>query len=494
MFLSLSGLQVQQKIVCVVVFLKKTLGNRRIVSDLSASTVQTVITQLFGLAIFYITSRYLSKEDYGELNWSTATGSTILAFASLGLDLVLVKLIASGKHAATMGGIHLFHNIYTGLLLCGIFALWHHLLPGGRQHHAIFFIVFINLTVSNVANSLKLTLNGLEKYKLMAIVALCTNVAKFALVFLLYLTHLFTVLNVVYAFIGAAVVELSLSYYYAGRSVGVYIKPVLLVQEYRAFVVKSLPQLAVVIFDSALARIDWILLGIISTAAITAEYSFAYRIFELSKLPLLIIAPVLLTRFSKLFNTDSEMDGKKVREIELFFGLEMFAAMLIPIALVSVWSPLMDLLTDHKYGAVNETTYMILSVCIPMHYIINFLWTMAFAQGQLKTLMYITIASSALNVVLNCVLIPVLGGIGSAWAFSASTLLQLALYTRLVKQKQVKLNGRVCLLAFTNAVLAVLMARYLFQHVVARCATALLAYGILAFATKQVNLKSIRQH
>lgn len=494
MFLSLPALQVQQKFVCVIVFLKKTLGNRKIVSDLSASTVQTVITQLFGLAIFYITSRYLSKEDYGELNWSTATGSTILAFASLGLDLVLVKLIASGKHAATMGGIHLFHNICSGLLLCVIFALWHYLLPYGKQHHAIFFIVFVNLTISNVANSLKLTLNGLEKYGRMAITALWTSATKFVLVFLLYIAHLFTVLNVVYAFIGAAVVELSLSYYYAGRSAGAYIKPVLLVQEYRALVMRSLPQLAVVIFDSALARIDWILLGIISTAAITAEYSFAYRIFELSKLPLLIIAPVLLTRFSKLFNTDNDMDEKKIREIQLFFGLEMFVSMLIPVALVCVWSPLMDLLTDHKYGAVNETTYMILSACIPMHYIINFLWTMAFAQGQLKTLMYITIASSALNVVLNCALIPVWGGIGSAWAFLASTLLQLTLYTRLVRQKQVKLNGRVCLLAFMNALLAVLMARYLFQHAAARCATALITYGILAFATKQLNLKSIRQH
>ena len=69
--------------------MNKTTGNpgkQKLVRDISANTVQTLITQVFGFVIFYITSKYLSKDEFGEFNWAIAIGSTIIATASLGLD------------------------------------------------------------------------------------------------------------------------------------------------------------------------------------------------------------------------------------------------------------------------------------------------------------------------------------------------------------------------------------------------------------------------
>jgi hypothetical protein len=44
--------------------------SRKFFRDISASTLQVLINQLLGLAVFLFLSICLSKDHYGELNWS----------------------------------------------------------------------------------------------------------------------------------------------------------------------------------------------------------------------------------------------------------------------------------------------------------------------------------------------------------------------------------------------------------------------------------------
>lgn len=69
---------------------------KRFFKDISASAVQIGVTQVANLLIFYLISKYISKEDFGFYNWSMAVSSTIITVLSLGMDLVYVKRIASG--------------------------------------------------------------------------------------------------------------------------------------------------------------------------------------------------------------------------------------------------------------------------------------------------------------------------------------------------------------------------------------------------------------
>src|SRR5690606_36590986 len=64
---------------------------------------------------------------------------------------------------------------------------------------------------------------------------------------------------------------------------------------------EAMPQYLVVIFDSSLSRIDIILMGFITTHALTGEYGFAYRAFEISRLPIVIIAPIIMAKFARVF-------------------------------------------------------------------------------------------------------------------------------------------------------------------------------------------------
>lgn len=468
------------------------MNSSKLFKDLSFNVVQTGLTQLAGLVIFYVLSRYTTKSEFGIYNWSTAVGSTIIAIASLGLDLVLVKRIAAGQDAKLIAGIHLLHTliIASGIILT--VCLLQILLPDLLQYHFILLLILTQLIINNVANSLKFSLTGLEAFNSLAIISVLLNMVKLTIVFVLLLNHYFSLKTVIYGFTFASCIELAAAYYFISKKVRSYIKPKFRKEVYIGFIVESLPQLGIVLFDSALARIDWILLGLFSTAAITGEYVFAYKFFELSKLPLLILAPVLLTRFSKLFQPDVVITEEKIKSIQKFFNLEMFIAFLIPIFMVCAWSNLIDLITGNKYGAVNRITYAILALCIPLHFMINFLWTMGFAQSQLKLIMYITIGVSIFNTVVNILLIPIWGSNGAALAFLAGTLLQFVIYRSKVERKKLPINlitaAKLALIATGSVILSIFIIPNTFLSGI----FAVFFYVGVCLTTKIVRLNEIK--
>ena len=92
------------------------MGHKKLFHDLSASTLQVVLNQLFGLLIFYLLSRYLDKRDFGELNWSIASLTLITTLFTLGTDILIVKRIASGNDVSQTGGLHMSHTLLTAVI------------------------------------------------------------------------------------------------------------------------------------------------------------------------------------------------------------------------------------------------------------------------------------------------------------------------------------------------------------------------------------------
>ena len=167
--------------------------------------------------------------------------------------------------------------------------------------------------------------------------------------------------------------------------------------------------------------------------------------------------------------------------------------MFIPIILVTCWSPLIDYFTDNKYGKVNEINYLLLALCIPLTAIINFLWTMGFVQGQLKTIMFITIFVSLINIIGNIILIPLLGSTGSSITFLVSTILQLFLYVKYIKQQQIQLKLLDILKIIILAFLAILASKFLIYNIIFVPIVAVFIYIFLFFITQQINWKQINQ-
>jgi O-antigen/teichoic acid export membrane protein len=333
----------------------------KLISDISASGLQTLLNQFISLIIFYFTSRYLSKIDFGNFNWANAIGATIIAVASLGLDLVVVKHIATSKKVPIVVGIHLFHTLFGGLSMVLILTAGVFIFPSLALHDYLFLLVFINLIIANIANTFKLSLNGQELYKQLAIITISSNVVKLVGVILVFMLGFFSLKQILAIYILASFFEMALAYYFANTYSKKMIVPLMDLASYKELIKESMPQFAVVLFDSALARVDWIILGFVGTALATAEYSFAYRIFELARLPILIVAPILLTRFSKMLINQVQLNEKQVSEINLFLKFGIFVSLLIPIALVSAWSQLIDDFTNEKYNEKDLVLFNYLS-------------------------------------------------------------------------------------------------------------------------------------
>jgi hypothetical protein len=70
---------------------------------------------------------------------------------------------------------------------------------------------------------------------------------------------------------------------------------------YKEMLLESLPQAGVGIFNAVIARLDWILLGILSSNIILAEYSFANKVFEMATSAAAGYCTFIDSRITKIF-------------------------------------------------------------------------------------------------------------------------------------------------------------------------------------------------
>ena len=401
----------------------------KLIRDLSASSVQVLLNHALNLAIFYLMSRYLSKEVFGELSWSIATATAIIALLSFGLDLVVVKKIAAGNDKRETAGLHLFHVLITvsvtGLLLFLLYLFFPlkgpllTFLPG----------ILISQLISSLASPFKQIANGTRSFTVLAIIAVTSNIVKVVLMVLFLALDALTIQYLIGTFIIASVIELLIAIVITISTQRKIFLPVYFnCSRYKSLIREALPQYGVTIFNIVLARFDWIILGIFTSAVITAEYSFAYRVFELCRLPLLILSPVLIPIFSGLFGKTGTLTTKKQVQLGLLFRTEMILSLVLPVLLISCWVPLIEFITDHKYGAGNELVFILLAVCIPIQFATDFYWNICFAKGQLLTTLRIAVISGCINILLNLLLVPFLGATGAAVAYLSCFIIQLVLF------------------------------------------------------------------
>lgn len=466
---------------------------KKLFRDLSASTLQVVLNQLFGLLIFYLLSRYLDKTSFGELNWSIATLSVVTTLLTLGTDVLIVKWIASGQDAYRSGGLHMSHTLLTTFSFVVLLSVCVWIWPGFFRDHTLLVGVGISLLLTMLASPFKQVANGKEAFRNFAIMSVTGNAAKAVLLLGAVVFGVLSIRSVVLFFIVASLTEWLVGAILVIPSTGKPLRPMWDGKKYKRLLTESLPQLGVLLFDSALARMDWVLLGLIKGPATTAEYSFAYKVFEISRLPMLVIAPVILPKFIRYLDNGGSLPEKKKEEMGLLLKFEAAIAVMIPLFFNSTWTPLMGWLTAGKYGAVDAPIYGLLSLCVPLHYFNNIFWTMAFAQRQLKLTFYLTTTASLLNLILNLVLIPKWGSLGAALAYVISTATQFVLYKAFTDQRRLSVPVLPLFAGMFMAAACLWLARAVAAGPVAIALISGGAYLVLLFSFGLLHFRDLRR-
>lgn len=401
--------------------------------DVSYNAFQVLVNQVLGVMIFLLLSRYLDKPGFGELCWSLAVLTFVTTILSMRLEEVVVRNIAAGVNPPQMLALFLGHNLVTGSAFFLLLSAGNYFFPGFFRQHTLIWMLSISQLFTFFSLPFRQWMTGRSAFGRLALASTIPNLVRLAWLLYLIVFSGLTLRGVLAAYTVSSVVEWLTGAYLVFHQLHVPFRLKGNFSAYRNLIGSSLPQAGVVVLNAGLARMDWILMGFFSTVTNTAEYGFAYKAFELSPLPLIILAPFLLNRFSQwaVNGMDApELVKSRADRVGLLVRFEMVMATLIPLWINLAWAPLVDGLTHNKYGQVNTTTFLILSCCIPFQYLVNVMWSHDFACNKLSRIFSIT-AITALTVVAgDFLLIPRFAGPGAATAYLAGMILQFFLYRR----------------------------------------------------------------
>jgi O-antigen/teichoic acid export membrane protein len=150
-------------------------------------------------------------------------------------------------------------------------------------------------------------------------------------------------------------------------------------------------------------------------------YASAFRLLDAMSILGFLMAGMLMPMFSRML-----AQRESIRPLlDLGYMVMLIASGTAGIACLVHREAIMDLLyhaTDQSTGAIFGWL-MVSFICISITYVYGSLIT---AHGSIRTLNYISLAGFALNIVLNCILIPRSFALGSAMATVYSQLLILA--------------------------------------------------------------------
>jgi O-antigen/teichoic acid export membrane protein len=461
----------------------------KFVRDISASTLQVVINQIAGIVIFYITSRFLDKNSFGELNWSAAVLATLFSILGSGIDQIVVHKVASKKNTESLLKIYLVHVFLTGSAFFIGLLITRIISPSFYNIHSLLILLSISQLLNFFSLPFKQIATGEEKFKLLFYMSTCANIIKSLGLILLMQFENVQILHVIFLYIFSTAVELTVCFLFrknlaSGTLSGKWNK-----FHYYDLIKESFPQLGSVIFNSAVARFDWILLGLLSSSIAIAEYSFAYKVFELCTLPLLILAPLLLPRLTRYFSITEEIPEGKIKDLYTLIRVEMIIASLIIMLLNVAWMPFIDWITHGKYGAVNIVNILILSACIPFLFLNNFMWTINFAQGKLKSIFTIIGITFLINILGDLLLIPYYSGRGAALAYFVAIVTQTIIYLSKTRIDSMSLRKASYPLIYcmTIALVSGLTSRFFFHEVFIQMIFSVVLFLILLLSTKQVR-------
>ena len=466
---------------------------KKLFRDISANTFQVMLNQVSGLFIFLITSRYLSKEVYGEMNWSLALLTFMTTLLSLRLEQIVVRRVASGDNASKMLTLFLGHTVFFGTLFYLVLLAGNFLFPSFFAKHTLLLILAISHLLSFFSSPFKQLANGKENFRMLTLLSVTSNFIRSIWLLWVVIYSTLSIEQLLVIYIISSLAELALSVYLVEYRLHIRLSSRWKIGEYFTLIRQSLPQIGTVFLNACIARIDWILLGFFATAVRTAEYSFAYKIFELSPIPLLIIGPVLLSRFSKYFSANPAASlGRQYPEIGFLIRIELVLATLLPLVLNIIWVPLIDFLTQQKYGAVNKTTFLLLSCCIPFQYMINLCWTLHFAQDHLNLIFRITAITCLVIITGDLIMIPLANARGAALVYllaMGTEYLFYLHYTVLPGIKKSWVSMGVCM---SGALLCGFSVQYIQAGVTTRLLVAVTVYILFLLLTKQVRKSDFR--
>lgn len=364
---------------------------------------------LFLLAL--VVSRQLGPALFGVFSFLTTVVVAANCFSNLGLDTWMVREVtrtpAQGKHyLSNILGLKVGTSLATMVLIFLVFQSTD--LPQTTLN--LLWVLSISLLFNTISQTLWHYGNCFKEFLYHSVLWAASNIIKTG--FGVALVLLFQELEpLIWGVVVAEAVSLVLSFYVVNHRFGPLF-PSFQIAVWEDFLVCSAPIALGMIFSVLYFRLDIVMLQLMTEERMVGFYSAAYKLFEVAVvLPhsfMLVLFPTLVEEF----HTNRRHFKSRFKKALVIYSLIGGSIALI------LWSFSYEIITL-IYGDKFLPSIDILDVLswAILLFFLNFLLSnMLIASGLEKVNTWNLVGATVLNIILNLFLIPLYGGIGSAWA------------------------------------------------------------------------------
>ncbi len=443
-------------------------------------------------AIIIYGARVLGTTEWGIFSYAISLVTFITVFVDAGVSQILVREFSKLADPVRQRKVISTSFILKMTLICiGVLAIiWlGPFLTSIEGVKAILPIAAFIFAFDNVREFGFSIVRAAEKMQLETGLYLLTNLAIIVFGFIfLRLSSTVGAFTFAYA-LGTAVGMAATLYTIRGKLTGLFSNfefPIL-----RSILSSGWPLAISAVLGMLMINTDILLIGFFQSANDVGLYSAAQRIVQLLYILPAVINVSLLPSFSRLANKENE----KLRGIlELIVSFTFLIAIPIAVGGILLGGQIIEFVFGSSYvGGTSSFQVLLLTILIDFPVVI--LTNVAFAYGKQKSLMIYSGIGGLSNVILDLILIPRFGILGSAWATLFAQAISVAYLWKVVRgvsRPKILPHLRKIILATVCMAVAVILVALTGAHVIAAVLAGMAVYAGMLFLLKEPLLQEIK--
>ncbi|OBI89249.1 oligosaccharide flippase family protein [Mycobacterium sp. 1245805.9] len=465
----------------------------RIARAFSVQLICRALGMLASVVSVAMTARYLGPGRYGQLIIAVAFVGMWASLADLGIGTVIVRRVTSGtgdleRLVRVNSGLSLMYCVPLAALTAGSGLLLYH------DHNVRVMLVVLSgqLLMFTMSTRFEPVFLATVRFSAVAMSDIAGRMGTLAMVSYLVATRADVVWFAVAQLIPPAL-QLLIQGAAAARHIS--LRPIFAPREVADLLRESAFPIGVAVVGILYWRTDGVILSKVSTHSEVGVYGLAYTVAFNTLVVSMFFLKATLSTATELFSRDVEAFAKFLRRcVELMY----FAG--VPLAIIGALlaRPLIELFGDREFVGRGGPTLALLFVAVALRFVTGTLGQGLFAAHQQKFLFHLSIATLAVNVVLNVVLDRPFGAVGAGLALVGTELFGMAVATWWLRREcgyRAPVSFALRLLAPTAASVAValLLSGHHVVLIVAAAAAAYLTTSAAAGPLTWSTLTELRQ-
>jgi O-antigen/teichoic acid export membrane protein len=420
-----------------------------------------------------MTAHYLGPGHYGQLSIAVLFIAMWMSLADLGIATVIVRRVTSGR-----GDLERLVRVNSGLAL--VYCVPLALLAAGsgllvyRDHDVRVMLVVLSgaLLLQTMTTRFEPVFLATVRFSAVAISDIAGRLGTLAMVAYLVDTRADVIWFAVAQLIPPAL-QLLIQGAAAMRHISV--RPIFAPREAADLLWESLPLIGFLVVGLLYCRADGVILSLLSTQSEVGVYGLAFTIAFNTIVVSLVFLKSTLSTSTELFSRDVAAFATFLRR-----SVELMCFAAVPIAVVGVLlaGPLIEFFGDKAFVARGTPTLALLFVAAALRIVGGTLGQALVASHQQRVLLWLTVATLALNIALNVPLAGRLGAIGPGIALVCTEFFNMMFNTWWLRRRcgyrsPVKFLLRLLVPTAASVVVTLLLSG---QHVVLVLVAAAVAY------------------